>query len=314
MKRVFSTIILIALMSVMLGCSSGDDENTDDRPPQFLEWVDSEAYELSGTYKGITPSGIAVCQDSVIISDMADNCLIEFDLNGHELRRIGQLGNGEGEFIRPTGLTYSNGILYVLDSGNLRIQLLDGEFKYKGEYELDPLKGPEDIFYSDVAIGPEGSGFVITNSINKDDARAYIVDADGSVHKTDSVINGYAGCGDNSVYCMNTYKLSTNTSSGSASIRGSILYGLVNDKVCEICEMPYKYGPTDFVIEGDDLYVLSCGWGELDHFKTDGSYVETIWKFDSLSYVSYLARTEQNGFVVTDGHNGTVYFIGRKSN
>ncbi len=89
------------------------------------------------------------------------------------------------------------------------------------------------------------------------------------------------------------------------------MYELVNDEMRDVFKFPYKYGPTDFVVDGEDVYVLSCLWARLDHFKSDGSYIETIWKFDSLSPESCLTRTSQEGFIVTDRRNNAAYFLSR---
>ena len=74
-------------------------------------------------------------------------------------------------------------------------------------------------------------------------------------------------------------------------------------------ELPYKYGPADFIVEGNDLYVLSCAWARLDHFTLDGTYIETLFQFEEMLYPeSRLARTA-NGFVVTDRIGEKTYFL-----
>ncbi len=312
MKKSIIVIIMITSMALLSGCSIIKDKG-DDLEPESLEWNVSREYTLSATCNGLTPYGVAVDQNSVIICDMDDNCLREYDFYGNELGEIGQLGNGEGEFIRPTGVSYANGYIYIVDSGNNRIQIFDSKYEYQREIELDKLRDSIDTFYTDIEIRQDGSGIILTNSLIPEDARAYRFDTEGSVEKMSYIINGYASCDDNRIYCLNTYKLSENKSSYVANVRESILCEVSDNEVSDICKFPYKYGPTDFIIDGDDIYVLSCGWAELDHFKIDGSYIETIWKFDLLSPESFLARTPENGFVVTDENNKVVYFINHKS-
>lgn len=309
-------MILVLLVFSISGCSQNEkkDTGTDDDSPVSLEWIVSDNYTLLGTSRGITPFGIAALQDSVIICDIGNHCLREFDFNGNELRTIGQLGNGSGEFIRPTGLSYSNEAFYVVDSGNNRIQVLDRNLEYQREYVLDKLNGNTDTYYTDIAICKNDTGIVLTNSIVQEDATAHFVDSNGSVKKTSFVINGYASCEDDRMYCLNTFELFKSGTSYVADIKKSKLCEYVNDEVRDIFEFPSIYGPTDFIIDGDDIYVLSCVWAQLDHFKTDGSYIETIWEFEQLSPESFLESTPQGGFVVTDGQNKVVYFLGRKSN
>ena len=312
-KKGSFVMIMIILLLAVAGCSSQKHASVDNAEPRSLEWIISNNYMLSGKSNGISPHGIAVLSDSVFICDRDDHCLREFDFNGKELRTVGQFGNGKGEFIRPTGLSYSNESFYVVDSGNNRIQILDKDLEYQQEYILDQLSRDIGTFYTDIAVGKDGTGIVLTNSVVQENARAYVFDSNGSVQKTSFVINGYASCEDNRIYCVNTFELFKDGTSHVAEVKGSKLFEYTNSDIREICELPYKYTPTDFVIEGDDLYVLSCGWAQLDHFKTDGSYIETIWEFEQLDPESFLDRTPQGGFIVTDGQNKTVYFLSRKS-
>lgn len=312
MKRVFLVILLTVLLLAFAGCSSHNEENDDNSKPQAFKLFMAEGYTLSGRCSGITPFGAVALENSVIICDMGENCLREFDFQGNEIRKVGQLGNGNGEFLRPSGLAYRNERFYVVDSGNSRIQILDMNLEYQSEYALDELvESVADMFYTDIAVCEDGVVTVLTNSVLKENARVYISDSNGSVQKTPFILNGYTNCEKDRVYCANTFELFESDSSYDASTRESGLYELVNDELHDIFKFPYKYGPTDFIVDGDDVYVLSCVWAQLDHFKSDGSYIETIWEFDSLSPESCLAHTSQEGFIVTDRQNNVVYFLSR---
>lgn len=310
MKRVSLVILLTVLLLAFAGCSSRNEKNDDNSGPQEFKVFMAEGYTLSGKCSEITPFGAAVLENSVIICDMGDNCLREFDFQGNEIRKVGQLGNGNGEFLRPSGLTYCNERFYVVDSGNSRIQILDMNLEYQSEYALDEsFESTANMFYTDIAVCEDGVVTVLTNSVLKENARVYLSDSDGSVQKTPFILNGYTNCEKDRMYYTNTFELSENDSSYDASIQESGLYELVEDELRDIYKFPYKYGPTDFVVDGDDVYVLSCVWARLDHFKLDGSYIETIWKFDRLSPESCLARTPQEGFIVTDRQNNVAYFL-----
>ena len=309
MKRIFLVILLTVSLLVFAGCSSRNEKYDDDSEPQEFGSFRAEGYTLSGKCSGITPFGAAALENSVIICDMGGNCLREFDFLGNEIRQVGQLGNGKGEFIRPSGLAYRDERFYVVDSGNSRIQILDMNFEYQSEYALDELHEGEGIFYTDIAVCEDEVVTVLTNDVMKENARVYLSDSNGSVQKMPFILNGYTSCEKDRVYYANTFELYEENSSYSAVIQTSGLYELADDEMRDVFKFPYKYGPTDFIVDGEDVYVLSCLWAQLDHFKTDGSYIETIWKFDSLSPESCLARTSQGGFIVTDRMNNVAYFI-----
>lgn len=63
-----------------------------------------------------------------------DNCVYVFSLNdGSFLREFGKLGDGNGEFSDPRGITVdSMGRLWVADSLNARIQILDRNGAFLG--------------------------------------------------------------------------------------------------------------------------------------------------------------------------------------
>jgi tripartite motif-containing protein 71 len=71
-----------------------------------------------------SPYGIAIRNDRLWVSEMNNNRLSVFDLNGAFQGTFGGLGTGDGQFSRPTALTFDNaGRLYVCDSVNERIEV-----------------------------------------------------------------------------------------------------------------------------------------------------------------------------------------------
>ena len=71
------------------------------------------------------PSDLLVSDNNeLIISDSSDHCVVLFRTDGTFIRRIGQKGQGPGEFIRPSKVSLLDHRLLVADSGNYRIQIL----------------------------------------------------------------------------------------------------------------------------------------------------------------------------------------------
>jgi sugar lactone lactonase YvrE len=73
------------------------------------------------------PAGVIFdkSQNRLIVADSAENTLKAFDLEGRLLMNIGKHGAGPGEFNRPTYLAIWKNELYVSDTFNARVQVLD---------------------------------------------------------------------------------------------------------------------------------------------------------------------------------------------
>ena len=98
------------------------------------------------------PRGVAICGDRIVISQGSDllkysnYSILLYKLNGQFVSNIGIRGIGEKEFNFHTSLTIdeSNGDIYVCDSSNNRIQILNKEFSFKSQFGKDTLKSPRD--------------------------------------------------------------------------------------------------------------------------------------------------------------------------
>ncbi len=86
-------------------------------------------------------------QENVYVANIYGDCIYKYSSDGKDLiTKWGTQGNGDGEFIQPTGLAIDNdGNVYVSDRGNSRIQKFtpDGVFISKwnveglGDYDYD---------------------------------------------------------------------------------------------------------------------------------------------------------------------------------
>ena len=74
------------------------------------------------------PIGIHYDQDtnSILVSDVDDHAVKEYAVSGRFLKRLGRPGNKPGTFTYPNGIvTGKNGVLYVADSNNGRVQVFE---------------------------------------------------------------------------------------------------------------------------------------------------------------------------------------------
>ena len=92
------------------------------------------------------PRGVAICGNRIIISQ-PNHSILNYQLNGKFISRIGREGKGELEFDFPFGLTINelNGDIYICDFNNNRIQILNKDFSFKCQFGKDTLKSPRDV-------------------------------------------------------------------------------------------------------------------------------------------------------------------------
>ncbi|KAI6651007.1 hypothetical protein LOD99_5584 [Oopsacas minuta] len=99
-----------------------------------------------GEGKMFRPNGLAICRDRILIPHRG-NCILNYQVDGKFISRIGKPGKGQFEFYDPNNLAFdeSNGELYICDTNNNRIQILSKELTYKTQFGQDNLEYPVDV-------------------------------------------------------------------------------------------------------------------------------------------------------------------------
>ena len=99
-----------------------------------------------GEGKMCYPRGVAICGDRILITQ-SNNYILNYQLNGKFISRIGRQGSGELEFNNLYSLTIdeSNGDIYICDRNNNRIQILNSDFSFNSQFVKDTLKVPRDV-------------------------------------------------------------------------------------------------------------------------------------------------------------------------
>ena len=105
----------------------------------FLNTFGQEALKL--------PTGIAVTEDNVFVTDLDLNALFQFRKKDYKLmRRTGIEGRGEGKLNCPRGLCIdNNGDVYVADSSNYRVSVFSNDLTFLNCLGTQQLKSPKDV-------------------------------------------------------------------------------------------------------------------------------------------------------------------------
>lgn len=126
------------------------------------------------------PSGVCVFGNELVITDQDANALYRYDLDCNYLGTVGKQGMAELEFNMPMALDVYDDQLYILDSGNYRVQVLNMDYEYVSEFQLNPQHySNSGGIYWDLAVKNEKCIYVSTSGANGIETRIAKVDAAG---------------------------------------------------------------------------------------------------------------------------------------
>ncbi len=132
MKRTIQLIVLLVI-SLSIPCAAGTERL------QLVKTIGDDRDDY--TIFGLADAEITDSKDIYILNSKA-NYVAHYDWEGHFKRRLGQRGQGPGDFSFPWGLAYYGDNLYVNDRGNRRlvgINLGTGKFSYIKQIQQNAL-------------------------------------------------------------------------------------------------------------------------------------------------------------------------------
>ena len=111
----------------------------------------SQIGDNTGDGKMYFPHSLAIYENRILISQgyywNSTSCILNYQLDGKFISRIGRHGTADLEFRIPFGLTINqtNGDIYVCDRSNKRIQIISKDFQFISKFGEDSLSSPRDI-------------------------------------------------------------------------------------------------------------------------------------------------------------------------
>jgi DNA-binding beta-propeller fold protein YncE len=108
-----------------------------------------------------SPQGVDLTHDGhCYVADTFAHCIVEFDANGHEIRRFGRQGSAHGEFDEPQDLAVDkDGRLFVIEMANNRLQVFGDEHGCLACFESSPAVGRLSS-PTGIAVGPSGEVYI----------------------------------------------------------------------------------------------------------------------------------------------------------
>jgi len=107
---------------------------------------------------------LADCREGFVLADSGNHRVLKISTDGLPLAQVGSRGTANGQFIRPTDVAVDRkGFVYVVDTGNHRVQKFDAELKFVKSWG---------------AFGPHPGFFAFPEGIDCFEERLYVVDTD----------------------------------------------------------------------------------------------------------------------------------------
>lgn len=75
-------------------------------------------------------------EDNLYVIDQNQSAIIKYTASGKFIKKIGRRGEGPAEFEMPHKFVYDNKMLFIVDQGNRRVQILNSEGKYLSSFKL----------------------------------------------------------------------------------------------------------------------------------------------------------------------------------
>lgn len=280
----------------------------DNAAPEQIERIYNNSYSITSlSIETAAPGGVLCRQNDFLLCDEDNNCIRVYNYDGELIKILGSTGNGELEFISPTGIFTRDELVYIVDTGNYRVQKLDYELNFIETILFEQFSETSEHYYLDVSVNNDGGVLLTTNSTHQNAARIYI-SQQGYISQSSQSFYGYLGFDNGLIYAANTLDLFETADAYIASSGNSTFYEINGNDLVPIFLFPYKYTPLDFVIKDSYIYILSATWGTLDKFNIQGEYIETIANLGQLSLDVYMDSYDE-GFIVVNNYNGDVFKI-----
>lgn len=260
--------------------------------------------------------GIVELEGKVIAADVKQDCLIVFSPTGEILHKIGTTGNGISEFLTPTSLVVQNGNLYVLDSGNSRVQIFDKDLNYMKEINFIRPHTASELIFCDLAVDAEENIYISFMSSLISRVLCYpknYVEGEMPIAVADG-FNGFLAEYNGQVYAIshgNTFYEETWENGELINIKNgfgpgdSSLFRVHNDQMEKICDLPFAHSFLDFTVNEAGITVIAFGRSELEFYDFNGNYIKTI--------SAQMPQMQERYSYLAEFGNGDYYLTGNEA-
>lgn len=278
-----------------------NDRGPDAAPFGVETVLDCEVWDKEKTHVEM-PGGILSDGEGLLVCDTKNHCVVRLTADGNYVESYGERGGESGNFKDPTAILLYENEIYILDSGNRRIQVFDSEMNYVREIEFAGPSAGSGGKYIDMAISADGTIFLSTDGNIGEWAYISYIGEDGTLQIVSGWIMGYLAEEDGVVYAVDRCFFWREGNNTGAALGENWVYRVEKTGLEKICELPYMYEPTDLIVEDGCLYTLSGTCGKLIRFSMEGEAEEGLIEREA-EYSgwldAYLFRQDEDVFYVS---------------
>lgn len=260
---------------------------------------DYEMWETEKT-KISAPGGVVFDGEDLLVCDTGNHCVVRLTTDGDFVESYGELGSESGNFVTPTAILLHENEIYVLDSGNMRIQVFDTDMNYNREIWFEGSTLPSGGKYNDMAIAGDGTIYITANAAYGDGMSLFYIEAE-ELHAVPGGGLGFLSEQDGIVYTSDKWRFYRYSGGYGWKPGVNWIYQVDRTGLRKVCELPYMYAPADFVVREDTIYAVSTVWRKLNQFSMEAELLETMFYIEEVqTHDMYLCVQDENTFYVAD--------------
>lgn len=309
---VLTICILLALKFTVF--NGNKDVNVLDGKAQnigYAEYKETNSFNIINTFgkdiKFNKAQGIAYSNGKIFVSDSENDRVVILSKSGELLKVVGKSGNGQGEFIKPRGITADkDGNVYIVDSGNNRIEIFDLEGNYKDELSVNEFSTPykNSEYIRDVEIDNSKNLYVSTYAYYGERQCIYVYNSKKLVKAIRCSASGLLSRCGNDIFFIADMELIKSGKERKLRPGKTYICKVTPEKLENIYKLNDSSSPKSVCLYEKNYYILYKPMPSIDMFRSDFKYKETVFLIKWNSYDDYKGFTD-----MTVDEDGNFYCI-----
>lgn len=260
MKTKFIFLVFALSLGALSACSEAFPTSELAYMEATERYVKNDALTFNGKY---SPYDFISLNDKIVATDSENDCLLIIDKKNGDIQTKGQTGNGNDDYLNPHGIHIKDDLIYVVDSGNNRIKILNTNLDCVNLIYISNITFGEDAsaFVDDISVDDDGTIFFTVNTCIEKNAKLYCIEQGSDnpkviVNNCTGVVTSYG----NKTYFANTFEF---TNSMERRTGNSYIYEIENNEVVSSYLLPEKYAPIGLYVDESGLYCSSLTYREI---------------------------------------------------